>query len=167
MIPSEFFWGYIYFTSPLANLQLTTQHPKPEISVTNLVQWGTNEVLPDAVSKRINAYCGLTKRQSPRIAPHLSASTVYAGSFTYGGWYGMGLMALVLLCFPFLYKRLLAAESRYYITGMAMLNTLYLFLIFDNMLAFSGFSFQLFYPLLFSWMEQRRMRQAGSGATYP
>jgi hypothetical protein len=50
---------------------------------------------------------------------------------------------------------------------MAMLNTLYLFLIFDNMLAFSGFSFQLFYPLLFSWMEQRRMRQAGSGATYP
>jgi len=157
MIPSEFFWDYLYFTSPMANLQLTTSQPAPEISVRNLFEWGNNEVLLDAFSKRINAHIGLSKRQGPRIAPHLNASTVYAESFMYGGWYTMGLMTLVLMFFPFLYKRLLSVESSYYVTGMAMLNTLYLFLIFDNMLAFSGFSFQLSYPLLFSWMEKRRI----------
>ena len=164
IIPSEFFWGYLYLTSPMANLQLTTDLPGPEISTKNFVLWGMNEVLPDAVSKRINSYFGITKRKTPRIAAHLNASTIYAGSFMYGGWYTMGSMTLVLLCFPFLYKSVLPAESTYYLTGMATLNTLYLFLLFDNMLAFSGFSFQLFYPLLFSWIEKR---QASSGAHYP
>ncbi len=162
IIPSEFFWGYLYFTSPMANLQLTTTRNTPEISVNNLLQWGTNEVMLDAASKRINAYYGLSKRENARVAPHLNASTVYAGSFAYAGWYGMGLMNLVLLGLPFLFRRLLNAESKYYITGMALINTLYLFLIFDNMIAFSGFSFQLVYPLLFSWLDKPLMQQFGS-----
>lgn len=154
-IPPEFFWGYIYFTSPLANLQLTTRGTSPEVSFRNFWLWGTNEILLDAFSKRINAHLNLTRRHSPRIASHLNASTVYAGSYMYGGWFTMGLMTLVLLFLPFLYRRALAAGSKYFVTGMAVLSTLYLFLIFDNMLAFSGFSFQLVYPVLLSWLEKR------------
>ena len=65
----------------------------------------------------MNAHCGLTKQQSAKIAPHR-----------------VGSMNAVLLGFPFLFRRLLKAENKYYVAGMALLNTLYLFLIFDNML---------------------------------
>jgi hypothetical protein len=155
VIPTEFFWVYLYLTSPIANLQHTIDQGRPEITGKAFVEWGTNEIPPDALSKRINRHFGWTRIANVQIANHLNASTVYARSFAYLGWLGMALLLTVLLGFPFLYRSLLNSESTYYVTGIALLNTLYLFLIFDNMLAFTGMSFQLAYPVVFSWLEKR------------
>ncbi len=161
VVPVEFFWSYLYITSPLANLQLNIDQPEPPVTTKRLIAWSVNEVLPDAVSKRVDGYFGANRVLPARIAPHLNAATVYAGSFAYGGWLTMGLMTAVLLFVPFAVRKWLGAESRYFVVGMSLLNTLFLFLIFDNMLSFTGFSFQLAYPMLFSYLERRHILPFG------
>ena len=154
IIPSEFFWGYLYITSPLANLQYNIVNTQPKLNFENFFLLLNNEVLPDAISKRITAQFNLPKKQNHQIAENLNASTVFSGSFTYWGWAGVLLIFSFLLAIPFLFRFLGLAESPLLITFLAMVNTLYLFLIFDNMISFTGFSFQLVYPVLLSWLNK-------------
>lgn len=150
IIPSEFFWGYTYIASPLANLQHNITFANPDINVVNFFLLINNEFIPDALSKRINSKLNLPKRDNHQIAENLNASTVFSGSFTYWGWAGIILMLGMLMCIPLLLRSIGLVSGPWLITFLALLNTLYLFLIFDNMLAFTGFSFQLVYPILFS-----------------
>lgn len=154
IIPSEFFWVYVYITSPLANLQYNIANTQPELNKENFFLLLNNEVLPDAVSKRVTAQFNLTEKQNHQIAENLNASTVFSGSFTYWGWAGVFLMLSLLLVIPFLFRFMGLAESQWLITFLAMVNTLYLFLIFDNMISFTGFSFQLVYPVLLSLLNK-------------
>ncbi len=154
IIPSEFFWVYVYITSPLANLQYNIANTQPELNKENFFLLLNNEVLPDAVSKRITAQFNLTEKQNYQIAENLNASTVFSGSFTYWGWAGVFLMLSLLLAIPFLFRFVGLLESQWLITFLAMVNTLYLFLIFDNMISFTGFSFQLVYPVLLSLLNK-------------
>ena len=154
IIPSEFFWSYIYLTSPLANLQYNIVNTQPKLDLENFFLLLNNEVLPDALSKRITAQFNLVNKQNHQIAENLNASTVFSGSFTYWGWAGVLLIFSLLLVIPFLFRLMNLTESPWLITFLAMVNTLYLFLIFDNMISFTGFSFQLMYPILFSWLNK-------------
>lgn len=154
IIPSEFFWGYIYVTSPLANLQHNILNAQPELNGENFLLMINNEVLPDALSKRLTARFNFPEKPNYQIADNLNASTVFSGSFTYWGWAGMIFTLTLLLAIPFLFRFLGLAESPLLITFLAMVNTLYLFLIFDNMISFTGFSFQLVYPVLGSLLHK-------------
>lgn len=150
-IPSEFFWAYIYASSPLANLQATVNRvssSNTQISIADVIGFVNNEILPDFISKRINEISGNAKVSSTLIDSQLTVSTVYAGSCAQLHWVGMMLMALVIFSFPTIYTSRLKKQNQFALTGLAMLNSLYLFLIFDNMFAFSGLSVQLVYPLL-------------------
>jgi len=154
IIPSEFFWSYIYITSPLANLQYNISNTQPELTGENFLLLINNEVLPDALSKRLTATFNLLEKPNYQIAENLNASTVFSGSFTYWGWPGMLFMLSLILVIPFLFRFPGLAESPLLITTLAMVNTLYLFLIFDNMISFIGFSFQLIYPVLGSLLNK-------------
>jgi hypothetical protein len=55
-----------------------------------------------------------------------------------------------MMVISFLYVLILKPTNQFFATGIAILNSVLLFSIFDNMLVFSGLSFQLLYPLLFS-----------------
>lgn len=150
IIPSEFFWSYTYITSPLANLQYNILSSQPVLNGENFFLLLNNEVLPDALSKRITTKFNLTEIQNHQIAENLNASTVFSGSFTYWGWPGMFLMLGLLLVIPFSFRFSGLTESSLLVTFLAMINTLYAFSIFDNMISFTGFSFQLLYPVFFS-----------------
>ena len=77
-----------------------------------------------------------------------NATTVYSGSYSYAGWWGVVLMMGVILMIPVLYTRLVPPASPFFLSGLVIINTIFLFMIFDNTLRFTGLSFQVVYPIL-------------------
>lgn len=156
LIPGEFFWTYIYVSSPLANLQtnINGYEVKP-FSMARFREWFVNEVLPDFISKRINSYTGHAPEPDKRIPGPFNASSIYSCSYSYLGWFGLvGMMATVLLL-PILYLKLLPDSSPFFLTGLAILNTMFLFMVFENTLRFTGLSFQLVYPFVMTGIVNR------------
>jgi hypothetical protein len=159
-VPAEFFWAYIYTSSPLANLATNLSSPTPPLTSPAFGHWVINEILPDFISKRVNHYTGGAPKIPRRIPGPFNASTVYAGSYSYFGWPGLFLMAAVILSLPFLLLRILPISSPFFLTGFVLMNTMFLFMIFENMIKFSGLSFQLVYPVIltigirkFAWIK--------------
>jgi len=150
-IPQEYFWTYMYATSPLANLEINATENRPEtINIASFVEWGNNEVLFDFISKRVNMLTGEKTLKVITIRGPFNASTVYARSFSYLGWWGLFLMATVVLVVPMIYIRLLTPASPFFLTGLVILSTVFLFMVFENTLRFTGLSFQLVYPIVMS-----------------
>lgn len=158
LIPTEFFWTYLYTSSPIANLQNTINFSSPELNtlnIQNIIGFLNNEILPDFLSKRVNQMYQSNKKSVVLIDEQFTVSTIYAGSYANIGWFGVMIMALFISAFPLVYRRRLEKNKRgsykentFKISGVAILNTLYFFLIFDNMFVFSGLSLQLVYPLI-------------------
>lgn len=154
-MPQEFFWTYIYATSPLANFQQNINVSDDED--TSFLRWFVNEVLPDFLSKRINAYAGLEPETTKTIRGPFNAATVYSGSFSYAGWWGIVLMAIIIMLLPIVYCWMIPLASPFFLSGFTILSAIYLFMIFDNTLRFTGFSLQLIYPIMLS-IACRRVR---------
>jgi hypothetical protein len=149
IIPDEFFWTYIYVSSPLANLQHNINtYPIPETTFDRTCQLINNEIVMDFISKRINSFFQSQPIQDNRIPGPFNVSTIYSRAYSYLGWLGILIMMLTLVIVPWLYFKVLPSESPFFLTGTVILCTLYLFLAFDNTLRFTGLSFQLVYPVL-------------------
>lgn len=152
IVPSEFFWSYIYVSSPIANLQNNINtFPVKEYDASRVLEWINNEILFDFISKRINAYSNKDRESENTIPGPFNASTVYSRSFSYLRWGGLLLMSIVVLLIPLGLYKLLPSSSPFFLTGLAILNTVFLFMVFDNTLRFTGLSFQLVYPIVLTW----------------
>jgi hypothetical protein len=91
-LPSEFFWSYIYLTSPIANLQNNINHYQPgPVTFPRVLDWLNNEILFDFISKRINSLTGHTREPEQNIQGPFNASSVYSRSYSYLGWIGLTL----------------------------------------------------------------------------
>ena len=151
IIPDEFFWIYLYSSSPLANLQLNIKFQHSiEPTLHGYWLWMVSEFLPDFISKTIFASINEKQLDGIQVNPALNVSTVYMRSFRYASWFGLTFMAFFVMIFPIIYLYIIR-NSKYFITGLVSLSTIYLFLIFDNIFAFSALSFQLVYPLFGIW----------------
>lgn len=154
-VPSEFFWGYIYLSSPLANLQENVNTFRvPPFTISRLMQHINNEMIFDFFSKRVNRIFGV-ERENENIIPYkpFNVSTVYSRSFSYQGWAGLGLMAAFVLILPCIYIRILPTNA-YGLSGLAIMNTMYLFLMYDNTIRFTGLGLQLVYPFVLPIAER-------------
>ena len=148
-LPSEFFWSYIYLTSPIANLQNNLDHYEPgQITLSKVLDWLNNEVLFDFISKRINSLSGKEREPEINIQGPFNASSVYSRSYSYLGWTGLLLMAVVIVVLPLIFYKILPPTSPFFLTGLSILNTMFLFMVFDNTIRFTGLSFQIVYPIL-------------------
>jgi len=146
-IPEEYFWSYIYITSPLANLQNNINENKPEHL--RVKDFFLTELIPDFVSKRIAGVFHAERGEISQIAGFLNVGTIYSRSYSLLGWFGIYLMYFFIAGFVLLYIIILKRSNKYYVTGIAILNTFIIFNSFTNMIYFSGISFQLVYPIIF------------------
>jgi hypothetical protein len=157
IIPKEFFWAYLYISSPLANLQNTMISDGPaDLTVSRLLHFTNFEILPDFASKRIANFLEIERINIKQITPALTVGTVYARSYVYLDWLGLALMFSFTMLVSFSYIILLRRDNVFFITGISILNTVILFNIFSNMFYFSGVSFQLAYPLFFSFFRRKK-----------
>ncbi|RYM05481.1 oligosaccharide repeat unit polymerase [Sporolactobacillus sp. THM7-7] len=160
LIPEPYFWSYIYLASPLANFQQTVDNSNVSTSLENLFIYATNNWFPDFISKRINTLEDWHVPKIYQISPELNVGTIYGEAFTQFGWLGCLLMFVVLSLTAFIYLiSLRNAKSDFYLTGLAIFCTIFLFSSFSNMFTFSGLSFQLIYPILFTITERLKSRK--------
>ncbi|WP_297521071.1 O-antigen polymerase [uncultured Clostridium sp.] len=150
IIPKEYFWGYLYISSPLANLQNTIIEHKPKINGGNFYKFLSNEVTIDFIAKRVfkNYEKNKSEKKIPLITPHLTVSTVYTGAYYYLGWLGVWLMFAILIGGSYLYMNFISDDNPLRVIAIAMLCNLVALCAFSNMVNFSGMSFQLIFPIL-------------------
>ena len=157
-IPKEFFWSYIYITSPLANFQQNINLTVTDtLGLRKIGQLVTNEFMFDFISKRSNRILDLKPEIEGRIPGPFNVSTIYSRSFRLLRWYGIVAMVLLILFLPWVYARAVNTQSSFFLPGMAILCTMYLFMAYDNTIRFTGLSFQLVYPILFSWLKRKQL----------
>jgi hypothetical protein len=154
-IPKEFFWSYIYISSPLANLQANILHNHvPPVTFSRVLVYINNEYLFESISKRVNSVAGIEREKEITIKNPFNVSTIYSRSYSYIGWAGMIAMALFVLVLPLVYYKVLPANNPYALTGFAILCTVYLFLVYDNTIRLMALGFQLVYPLVFPFADK-------------
>jgi hypothetical protein len=146
-IPQTYFWSYLYATIPVANLQLSVdQVNKPNGSIEEFL---ASELLPDTVSKRVlpmlnprilSGHGNLVTRdllyswEQPQIAPGLNISTIFGRAYGFFGWIGAAIMFAILATFIIVYL-ILVLKSPYRVVCLALLNTLVVFCLLNNMIA--------------------------------
>jgi hypothetical protein len=155
VIPKEFFWPYIYISSPLANLQTNINtYPVKPITPKRVLEYINNEWFFESVSKRINRMFGIEREKENDIKDPFNVSTVYSRSFSYLGWTGLIAMGLFVLAGPLGYRKMID-NNPYQSVALAIMCTTYLFLAYDNMIRLMALGFQLVYPLVFPAIENK------------
>jgi oligosaccharide repeat unit polymerase len=147
-IPNEFYWGYLYIGSPVANLQNNINMEQTVLP--NYKDFFIFEMLPDFISKKLAESLSLTPREFYQINPFLNTGTIYAKAFSYLSWTGMFIIFFYLLILMNLYYIVIRQSYMFGLTGLGMMFTMIALGNFDNSIRFSAYSFPLSYPFLFS-----------------
>jgi hypothetical protein len=155
-VPRTYFWGYIYSTSPLANLQHTVDAVNPRFDASAGIELLIAEMLPDFLSNRILPWLSSERVATPEIWPGLNVATIFGRSYLYFGWIGVLLMLTWFFTLTTVYFQMIL-KSPYRVPCLALLNTLIVFCIFDNMIAQTFLMFQLVWPLLLPLLPRRSL----------
>lgn len=148
-VPGEYFWTYLYMTSPIGNLQFNMLANSPSF-FSNIVPLFVHELMFDSISKRYDAVMGTHRKHPELIVAALTVCTALAGPYLYGGWGGMVFFLAAIWIFPLLYIFFISKQPLGVI-GVSTLSTIYFFLIFDNMFTITALGLQLFLPLIGSF----------------
>ncbi len=159
-IPRTFFWTYLYTTVPIANLQLSVD--KIQSGQGSVAEFIGSEFVPDTFSKRIMPYINsritsdqgnlmsrdmLYSWEQPRVGHGMNISSIFGRSYGFFGWTGPAIMFSVLSLFIVVYL-LVISRSPFRVPCLALLNTLVVFCLFNNMLVSAAIIPQLVWPLL-------------------
>ncbi len=158
-VPKEFYWFYIYASSPFANFQnAVTNVRKHNYDIPTFIVW---ELIPDFISKRViqpeNDVDG-ANRLDYSVNPLLTVGTTYFEPYIRLGWVGPVILFIVFVSFVFTYIQFFTINSKYLIIAVSILCVMSVFNIFENMLNFTGLIFQLIYPVIFSFFEKRKVK---------
>ncbi|MBE9663740.1 oligosaccharide repeat unit polymerase [Mucilaginibacter myungsuensis] len=156
VVPDEFFWGFLYATSPLSNLQYNINKYPSSLTISGLGFVFIDEFLFDSLSKRINDILGRKRAVADVIVDDLAVTTTLTGSYNYAGWIGMVFLLFLFLLFPLIYS-IVVSKNPVGILGISILCTIYFFSIFDNMLTTTGLSFQILYPIIFNFIAKLKI----------
>ena len=149
IIPKEYFWGYIYISSPLATFQYTLSQIENKNS-DDFDEFILGSILPDFISKRLASILNVNETSSKyQLNESLNVGTFYEGAARYLGWFGLILLYVYMFFFIVIYL-LLIRKSPFFLLGLSILSVMICFNSFTNMFTFSGLCFQLVYPILFS-----------------
>ena len=151
-IPNEYFWGYAYIASPMANFQHNTNIKKAQTSFSDYACFVKSELLFDFISKRLPGECEIKKEQ---VFKHFTVGTQFTNSYCLIGWTGPIILFLFGSFVTLFYLLLIPIHSKYYVTALAILLTVFVYNTFSNMWSFTGLSFQLVYPIIGSLLNKK------------
>lgn len=159
IIPNEFFWGYIYISSPMANLQnIMMQSENKNIDFKDIVLVISTEWIPDSISKRLLDFIGIDLEQLPMpplLTSAFNVSTFFARAGDQLGFLGLFIMYIYYIIFTIFYCVILMKNNKYKVIGIATFSTLVYMSTFNNVFVYSGWAFQLIYPLIFGYRRNK------------
>lgn len=154
-------WPYLYFSSPLANLNVAIQEAQGAVcgqrcDLDGLLLY---ELMPDSVGDKIARNIGVDEldRTDSLVRPDLTASTTFGPAASYAGFVGITAVAVVLLFVGLVSSKLLRG-SPLREEGLAILWTVFFFSFFDNMVAYSPLSLQLGLVVVAATLARHRDR---------
>ena len=153
-IPDEFFWAYIYISTPLANAQNTVNHSlNSEYDTDDISALILSEMTPEIISKRISGEEEGKKKitlrkESILLENHLTASSVYGRASRYMGWTGLWVLFGFTLFFIYFNMKLVDRKSQWYLPMFITLDLIVLMNVLDNMFVFMGMVPQVFIILV-------------------
>ncbi|MCR1875992.1 oligosaccharide repeat unit polymerase [Paraclostridium bifermentans] len=151
IIPKPMFWGYIYMTSPLANFETNVNYyENANLDIDSVGKFINKSIIPDFISKRIDGFFDYDYDKVKQVSPNLTVSSFLSDAFVNLGWIGVIAIFVYFIVLVWIYRFLLGENSSFLITGMSILNTITMLNFFSNMFTFSGLSFQLIYPVIFT-----------------
>lgn len=151
IIPNPMFWGYIYMTSPLANFETNVNYyENANLDIDSVGKFINKSIMPDFISKRIDGFFDYDYDEVKQVSPNLTVSSFLSDAFVNLGWIGVIAIFVYFIVLVWIYRFLLGENSSFLITGMSILNTITMLNFFSNMFTFSGLSFQLIYPVIFT-----------------
>lgn len=166
IIPKEFFWTYLYTTSPVANLQETlNKHQVSELTVEKVAVFINSDILPDFLAKR-NVYLFKQREPIDQISSAFTVGSVYARSCAYFGYLGLVIMFVFGLIFNLVTIAMLNKQSIFFVSGVAILNSITFFSIFDNMFIFAGLVLQLIFPIIFGGLAIKNREKTADMPVY-
>jgi hypothetical protein len=151
-VPNEYFWGYAYIASPLANFQHNVNTNVPDPSFSDFLYFVKNDLVFDFISNRIPYTYTIKINQ---VLRHFNVSTEFTSPYCSIGWLGPIILFLFGSIIAFFYLMFLPCNSRFYISALSILLTIFVFNTFANMWTFSGLSLQLVYPVLGSMLRKK------------
>ncbi|AOO74930.1 hypothetical protein LCW_02025 [Latilactobacillus curvatus] len=155
-IPKEFFWGYIYASSPVANFQKNVDYSKTteKITVSKVNSMFFGELLPNFIGKRALANSDYKEVKIQQITPELNVGTALSSPYRLLGWIGVTMYVIIIFAGAYVYLYFLyKLNSRFFIVGLSVLNTIFALTIYSNMIQATGLSLQLAYPIIFALID--------------
>jgi hypothetical protein len=132
--PNNFFWFYLYASSPLANLQNTANSiGDVDPSLIGIIV----DFLPDFISKRLVTDAQLDAIWPILITPQLTVATAFGRPLVTLGWYGPYMLFFYFAGINFLVISY-ANGSKYFGALLAIACAQGCLMFFDNMMVFSG-----------------------------
>lgn len=147
-VPKEFYWGYLYISSPVANLQNNINIEKNVIP--DFKSFAVFEMTPNFVSKNLSKALPVTLRHFNQVNAFLNVGSVYVKPFSYLSWKGMYIIFFYIMFLMNLYYLLIRKSYLFGASGIALMCTMISLGTFQNSLVNTQFSFPLFFPFLFS-----------------
>jgi hypothetical protein len=154
-VPQTYFWTYLYATAPIANLQYAVDVAEPLYKLNRLPEFFVGEMLPDFISNRILSLMKTERLAIPEISVGFNVSSIFGRSYLFFGWIGVLAMFAWLMALVLVYLTLIL-RSPYRLPCLALLNTLIVFCVFENMIAYTALLMQLVWPLLLGFLWQPR-----------
>lgn len=138
IIPDEFFWSYVYITSPLANFNynVVQRNISDRIKTDEILTFVIGDFVPDVLSNRILSTLNLkiTPGSILQVHGNLTVTTMYTRPFYILGWLGPLLTYIYMVIFILVFLKILKKNNPYYVTGICFLNTMVGLNFFSNML---------------------------------
>ncbi|MBD5385218.1 hypothetical protein HDR69_02160 [bacterium] len=154
-IPKEFFWGYMYLTSPLSNFQFTIDTTEEQsISADNALKLGLFSMTPEIISKRLSGLFEIKPEKSELIISGLNVSSYLVAGYKYLGWPGVILMYLFTYYFVFVTLAIINRKSPYFVPTLVSIDVIIILNVFSNMFTFMGII-----PVPFVFMMAELYRQ--------
>lgn len=152
-IPNEFFWSYLYLSSPLSNLEHNLQTDKiHDVDAEVINKLVLAEIVPEFVGNKFES----NKKAEPNlIIPALNVSSVYARPYTMAGWIGIWIMFFYIVFYNYLLFAIIKSSSPYFVVAVAVVNILMLGNVFDNMMNYV-LSYTVFFSLFLTLKSKFR-----------
>lgn len=145
LIPNEFFWGYLYSTVSIANLE-NQIYLYSEKSVGDSLDVIAYDVLPDFISKRLVSEDKKILFKPDLIKEELTTSTIYGRAMKINGYVGAIILYIYMCVFIFL--SVILSPKEYVLPVCSIISTICALSIFSNMIVFSGVILQIFLIIL-------------------
>ncbi len=152
-LPDPYFWGYVYSTSPLANLQNAIDK-KNNINDYKIGDFVVLDILPQIISKKLDVQ---NDNHRYFVHPTLVVCTTFINSYVKLGWVGMYVMFFYIMFFVWFLATNIRLNSPFRIPLLVCLCNIVFWGIFDNMVHYMGFIPQIVCFYVLSWYSKKNI----------